>query len=385
MHTDSGWRKWMKRLVRWRTLVYMIVFIVLLNIGLTSYFTYDRMAGQRLNYKIVERNLDSVDLNIVLDRLADKIKAEKPDKYYIILGDSVPFGGQVTASESLPVWLEKNAKERTGKDVPFYNLSIPSSQAGDIYTLLLMLEKHGINTDNVIMDMRYSSFVARNPWPKIVFWLPEDLRELDPQSYNDILPHLQAVGQAQKDAKVMTKAETYFTRHVLPMFAIYKYRDYIREEYNKWMHDRKNGSVPYDLLGDPRVWNQKEGLKELLSKPEYTDAFSPVPFDLTDKNLNVYFLNKIFEMRKNKNTIVFLGGINDVLMKDLISTPGYIANSKAMNEYFTSKESPKMKYVDLQGVIENTKFTDHVHLSLEGLQELAGILWSQIEQMEGIK
>jgi hypothetical protein len=150
MHTDSAWRKWMKRIVRWRTLVYMIVFMVALHYGLTAFFTYDRMAGQRLNYKIVERNLDSVDLNIVLQRLADKIRAEHPDKYYIILGDSVPFGGQVTASQSLSVWLDKQAKERTGKNVAFYNLSIPSAQAGDMYTLLLMLDKHAINTDNVI-------------------------------------------------------------------------------------------------------------------------------------------------------------------------------------------------------------------------------------------
>lgn len=371
----------MKGIIRFRTLIFFILILIAVHFAVKAYFDFDRLAGDRFNYKVIENNPD--DVEVAVKRLADKIRSEKIQDYYLIMGDSVPYSGPGGSAESLAVHMRKIAKERTGQEVPIFNLSIPSAQTGDIYTLLLMLDKYKIAADRLMLDVRYSNFIKRDPGPPIVFWLKEDFRELDPVSFKDMKAHL-AANKFEVNPKLMDRLETYFSRHVLPLFSVFAYRDYIQDEYKKQQYQRQGFQRPYDALGDTKVWDTKDFLKDVLKQPAYAGSFSEEPFDMTEKNENIYFLEKIIERRKNQKTLIFLAGVNDELAAEQVSTPGYQANSQLIQQYFDSKAN-QVKFINLQGVIPNSKFTDHVHYTAEGHKQLAEILWTEFEELEGMR
>ncbi|MEK4239947.1 hypothetical protein [Paenibacillus sp. FSL H7-0714] len=116
--------------------------------------------------------------------------------------------------------------------------------ACDAYTLLLMMEDHGIKTDNVLIGLSYSAFVE--PRPRQVFCLGDYLREQDPKAFNDMLPHLK-----QNQFEYITGfkfAEEKTLDKLIYSIPVMKYKEVIPA----YWEQKKAGT---DLLGDPRAWN----------------------------------------------------------------------------------------------------------------------------------
>ncbi|WP_442602869.1 hypothetical protein [Paenibacillus sp. KN14-4R] len=356
--------------------VYIVVFFLLVQWGISSWYSLDRLYHYRMDYNMFKDNPRNVD--VVLDAMAAKIKKNKLTDYIIILGDSVTFSTPVRSGDSLSYFLEQEIKQSyPGAAAPpaVFNLSIPAMQSGDLYTLLLKLDERNISTDKVIMDVRYSSFVARTPDPPIVFWLKNDLKNANPATFGDIESQLKQNGY--KAGTAWDRFTDFLARSVWSHIPMYAYRDFIHRDllasYNKIV----KGIEPDDVLGDTRPWYEKEGLAEMLKKPEYMSGFIDKPFDMTEKNLNVYMMNRIFEHQKGKHTLVFMSGTNEELSKEFIQTPGYRDNLKRLDAYFADKP---VDYVNLQGAISTKLFSDHTHYIKEGYQMLAHLLWSNWKQ-----
>lgn len=303
-------------------------------------------------------------MNVVLDEMSSKIKKEGLERYIIILGDSVTWGTPESSDNSLVKYMNESSIKYTDKRLPIFNLSAPSMQAGDFYTLLLELDKRNISTENVIINMRYASFIDRNPGPRVVFWLYDNLKELDPITFNKVSKHLQQNGIENNTDWL----EQFMTNKVLYKLPLYKYRDFIPSIINK-----KLGTPQDDAIGDTRPWYEKQDiLAEYTKSYEYLSSFNDSAFDMSENNWNIYFLNKIIQHQQESKTLIFLSGANPELSKDLIEKEGYQQNLKRIDNYFADKP---VNYANLQGIIGADYYTDHTHFTKEGNEQLAQLLW----------
>ncbi len=245
---------------------------------------------------------------------------------------------------------------------------MPAMQTGDIYTMLCKLDKHGISTDNVMINLIYAGFTERKPDPPIVFWLQQDLARLDPMAFNQIKSQLEAnktipkVGPAQRLHRLITQR-----------LAIYRYKDFIKADWQKHVKTWA-GQPADDSLGDSRPWYQKTGLKELLAGPSYQNGFAIQPFDMSGANPQIYFLEKIIAHQQDKNTLFFLAPVNPELVAQF-KQPGYQDNLLRVERYFAQKKLP---YMDFNGQVDPALFSDHVHLIGAGYAQLAGQLGGKL-------
>jgi lysophospholipase L1-like esterase len=94
---------------------------------------------------------------------------------------------------------------------------------------------------------------------------------------------------------------------------------------------------------------------------------------MTEYNPDIYFIEKILKHQQGKETVVVLNGANQTLLKQYVDKPGYQANMKAIDSYFHQKH---VKYLNLEGKIADSLFTDHTHFIAEGYKTMAALLWS---------
>ncbi|MGI6227450.1 MAG: hypothetical protein ACOYJ1_14470 [Peptococcales bacterium] len=357
-----------------RTFKYVLIYLLIIQFALYYFVPLDMVYGYRMDYEVLKDNIHNIDT--ILEQISKEIKQKELRDYLIILGDSVAFSGPGHSTESIGYYLEEMITENEGqKATRVFNLSMPAMQVGDIYTMLLKLDEYDISTQNLIFNITYAGFVKRNPDPPSVFWLQDDLKNMDEVSYYSVKANLEA-NNPSKDNKDFMKHFTAFLQNTIyPKLSLFQYKDFIK---NSILNP--NGD---DALGDARVWSEKEGLRELLNQYEYQLGFSPDSFDMSSRNPQVYFLNKIIEHQRDKNTLIFLAGTNEVLMAPEVSTAGYQDNLKRVDEYFQNKG---IKYLNLQGKLPDSLFTDHIHLTPAGYYKLAEILYnhflgnSEIEQ-----
>lgn len=341
---------------------YMLIYLLIIQIGLPYVLPLDVVYNYRMNYEVVKDNTSNIDL--IIDRLSQAIKASKED-YVIILGDSVAFSGPGPATQSIGYYLAEWGRKEQGLSAPrIYNLSMPAMQTGDIYTMLLKLEEQGIAANKLIFNVIYAGFAERSPDPPPVFWLKAELKRLDPDSYNDIYPALIANGYKEEEPVIAAIKKVLWDN-----IALLKYNDVLRLTVVKYIPVLKER---VDALGDARPWYEKEGLKELLEEPEYQKGFNDKPVVMDQANPQIYFLDKIMAHQKGKKTLVFIGGANTELMAEEVNKPGYQSNLTAIDNYFNSQE---IRYINFQDKIDNRYFTDHVHLTAEGYRRMAEILY----------
>lgn len=336
-----------------------LVFFILIQAAVSVFIDLDKVYRYRLNYNLFLKDQRSIE--VVIDEMAKTIKKEKMDNYIILLGNSVAWGTNESSEHSLGRYLSDQV---VGEMDAVFNLSAPSMQAGDIYTQLLMLEEKGIKTDNLMIGLTYSAFVDRTNGPRAVFWLGDYLREADPQAFDDVLPQIVASHYKYKSGWKYTEEK--LLDNVLGLFPIYKYGSVVEG----YLEQRSAGT---DLLGDPRPWHQKKYTDERLTSPDYLSFFNPQPFDMSEKNWGVYFMNRIIERWPDAKKLVFVAGGNGELSRKEIDNPGYQNNLRLMDDYFAGKD---VLYMNLQDVISADYFTDHVHLTKEGNEELASLLWN---------
>lgn len=344
---------------------WFVVYLLFLELALAAIMPGRITLGQRMDYSVVEKNQKAID--IYLESIQHQIKQEHLDDYIIILGDSVAYSGPGPSSQSIGAHLQALYLAQQGAHAPqVFNLSFPAMQVGDIYTMLLKFDQYGISTDNVIINVLYAGFLPRHPGPPAVFWLKQDLRQLAPEAYQRVDDHLQANGY-------QVPRPFYGTLHdvIWQKVALFKYKDFLhREAKSQWVAWNQ-AEESNDAIGDDRPWYDKPELPELLQQEQYQRDFSDQKIDMSPANPQIFFLNKIIEHQQGKKTLIFLAGTNQELMKDRVSSPGYQTNLNRIDNFLSDQP---VTYLNLQGVIPDQLFTDHVHLTGEGYRELARIL-----------
>ncbi|RJE87568.1 hypothetical protein D3P07_14715 [Paenibacillus sp. 1011MAR3C5] len=343
-------------------IAFALLFFIVAQFAASYMVKLDTVYKHRLNYDMFLA--DSKVMGIAVEELARHIKDEGLTDYAILIGNSVAWGTNESSEHSLGRYLSDSATaDGDGKLQAVFNLSAPSMMAGDALTLLLMLDEHGIKTDNVMIGLTYSSFVGGNPGVRKVFWLGDDLKREDSATFEKVLPHLEAAGY--KHMTGWKETEHNAIAALSDWVPVIKYKTVIPEAI-------KQMGKESDVMGDPRAWNEKQFSEKWITSPQYLNFFNPEPFDMTENNWSVYFMNRIAEHQQGKRLLVFVAGSNGELSKKEVVHPGYVANMEKIDSYLSELGA---EYVMLQDRIEPDLFTDHVHLTKEGNQLLARIIW----------
>jgi hypothetical protein len=344
---------------------YVLGYLLLIQLMLPSVVPLDLIFKDRMDYNLVKDNLESID--VILERISQQIQAENLQDYIIILGDSIAFSGPGNASQSLGPRIEELAAQADPEHpVRIYNLSMPAMQTGDIYTMLLKLDRHHISTQNLIVNVDYKGFVKRQPGPAIVFWLQDDLKFLDPASYEHMLQNWP--GPSRAPTAVQARVHQLLWDHV----QMFRYSGFIKKGFINGGRAMLGAPPADDALGDARPWFEKEGLVQVLQQPEYQQEFSDQPFDMSPANPEIYFWQKIIAHQQDKQTLIFLAAANQQLMADKVRNPGYIANLQQIDRYF---QAQPVHYINVYGKINADLFSDHLHLTADGYNRLARLLW----------
>lgn len=343
-------------------LIFALIFFILFQAAISMYVNLNTVYNYRINYNMFLKDQQSIE--VVIDEIAKTIKKKNLSNYVILIGNSVAWGTNESSDHSMGRYMSDLAiSEEKDSVQAIFNLSAPSMQAGDAYTLLLMLDKKGIKTDNVMIGLTYTAFNNREAGPRAVFWLGDYLRKEDPEAFSEVLPQLIKNGYKYKTG--WKNAEEELLETVFHELPIIKYKDVI-PAYTK---QKAKGT---DLLGNPKPWYEKTQTAKKLTSRDYLNFFNPTPFDMTEANWGVYFMNRIIEHQEGKRTLVFVAGGNGELSKKEISNPGYQNNLKKVDSYLASKP---IQYIMLEGLIDQKMFTDHVHLTKDGYQQLARLVW----------
>jgi len=358
---------------------YFIVYFIAVQLLLPYAFSLSDVYSNRMDYKLMLDNNNMHDIDAVLQQVKRDIDRHDQKDYIVMLGDSVFYGSPGSSNQAVNVFLQQKPGAPT-----IYNLSFPAMQIGDFYTMLLKLDKFGISTDKLLFNIRYASFIPRDPYPRSVFWLGEHLRVLDRAAYEHVLPQL-----VRSDFKTPDDPYKYFQRALheewLPQLSLIRYKDYFRRNLHHAWLNIMNRPIPDDALDDSRAWyikkewQESQGLNynEFLQDPQLIASFTDKPFDLTENNIDVYFLNKIIERQQGKKTWIVLSGTNHDLMGSSVEKPGYGANLEAIGRMMADKP---VTYINLEGVIEGDYFSDHTHFTPEGNAKLADVLWPYLNQ-----
>jgi hypothetical protein len=358
---------------------YAIILMILVQLFLPWVIPINQIYHNRIDYNITLDNsekfepaLEQIKLEIIRKHLKD---------YIIIIGDSVLYGSPGNSDQAINAFMEASAQKSTNlSQLRIFNLSYPSMMAGDIYTMLLKLDKLGISTDRIMINFRYASFVARDSKPPIraVFWLIRDLKSLDYTAYQHILPQM-------KDS--LYKEPSFFYgqfkdvlyHDILPAIKLYSYKDYTVNILQRAKLKLLGRKLPDDTIkyGDPRPWNVKDSFKgdklsAFLASDVIKQSYSDVPFNLTESSPDIYFIERILQHQKGKETFIVMNGANQTLLKQYVEKPGYQANLQAVDSYFQHKE---VMYVNLEGKLKDSLFTDHTHFIADGYKEMADLLW----------
>jgi hypothetical protein len=338
--------------------IFILVFLLLTQFTIPFFIPSTIIYNERIVYDAFKNN--EFVINTTIQQIKSIIKKDNLKNYIIILGDSVGYSTPCLPENSIGHYMNLISK-REGKDIRVFNLSVPSMMVGDIFTMIKLLDSYGISTQNLIIDFCYWEFFASKP----VFWLNTNLKSLDPKEYIKMVENK----KIEKDSPwVNVKNEiknTLFTK-----ISIIKYSEFlkvaVKKKVNFYLKEAPTPVTP---------WYTKKDLPATMKKPENTWYYSDKPFQLDDSNPQIYFLNKIIDMQKGKNTLIFLTAMNDKLLSGATSKPGFIENMKKIDNYFSDKD---VKFVNYNKKIDYNNFSDHVHLIQEGYRILSEDLWKRI-------
>jgi hypothetical protein len=352
--------------MRWRFIRNIIVFL-LLCVGLTFLLSYlvpeyipaSAVYDYRVKYNIFKNNPDSI--GAVLTEIKERVKKQNLKDYVIILGDSVGFGTPVSEKDSVVNQLNSLASSN-GYSTRFFNLSIPSEYPGDTYVLLKKMEAYGISTDHIMIDLSYFEFFDPGK-SKGVFWFKQQLYDVDSKAADKIF------GDSKPSFSVLKDRITHGMVTGIPLLI---YKDYMRS----YLSEKLAGKNITDYVGDIRPWYEKKDLPQILNSQGNRWYSSDTPFVMNESNSVVFFLNKIIEAQKGKDTLMFLTGMNRALLPAQTSKPGFNSNIAKIDAFFKNKS---VKYVDYDRKIDYKLYADHIHLTPEGYKLLAEDLWSRVK------
>jgi len=358
---------------------YLTAYLFILQFALPNVVPDSVVYNYRVNYDLIKDR--STNIEAVFKHIKKVIDREKPEDYIIILGDSVAYSNPGPSDKSIARYLNDKAAE-AGRRLQFFNLAVPAAQIGDIYALLLKMKQYGISNEHVIMDIAYAGFVMRNPDPPPVFWFQKQLQDMDPYSYNQVEKLLLANKKGNtgynslpglvKDRIAEVGGD--LTHKLFESVSVLSYKDYI-QSYLTGVYDSFRGRTqpPQEV----KPWYEKQPwLGDLLKEYEYQTGFSAAPFVMNETNPQVFFLNKILDIQRGKDTLIFLTALNYSLMKNNIDKPGFKENMIRIDNFFRGKQTG---YINFNGSIDYNLFSDHVHFTPAGYDYLSGRLWDVIK------
>ena len=96
-------------------------------------------------------------IHLVLETIKRQIDRDNIEDYILIIGDSVAYSSPGKDNQSIGYYMEDQFKT-TNKDIHVFNLSLPSNQTGDIYTILLMLDQYNISNVKIFEFSKIHSY-----------------------------------------------------------------------------------------------------------------------------------------------------------------------------------------------------------------------------------
>lgn len=341
---------------------YLIAYLLLIQLGLGLVIPQSWLYHHRIPYEVFKEDPRLIDP--ILDQIERQIKRERLEDYVIILGDSVNYSGPGGPEQSIGFYMEQISRE-AGQPLTVFNLALPAMQIGDIYVMLLKLKQRGIATDRVVINLLYAGFVARNPSPPVTFWLSDELQQLDPVAWERFREHLAANDRISTDRS----PAALFDQYIAPRISLLAYRPVL---YGQLMRLVKPHLTE---VYDTRPWTEKPGLPKIMSEYMYQQAFNPTPFDMSETNPQVYFLEKIIALAGEDQLLLYLTPTNQELMKSNVTQAGYQENLARIDAWLSQQP---VTYLNLQSAFEHTLFADHLHLTPDGYRILAGLLLEQL-------
>ncbi|AEY67099.1 hypothetical protein [Clostridium sp. BNL1100] len=343
-----------------KTIIFLIIFLISTEIIFVYAFPARYVYNQRINYDVFKDNVYSIELAV--KSIKQTISREKINNYYIFIGDSVGYGTPCPPDKTISSYLNVISKKE-GKDIRFFNLALPSTMFGDFYTVLLLLKRYGISINNVILNFSYWEINAKTP----TYWFNHYLKELDNNSYKKMVES----GAIKEDSLWKNiKAEIYhFANRNIGIIG------------NSGFVTNKIKSITNNLLRESKpalsVWSSKADLKNAMTKPENKWYFSDKKFNLTENSVQIYFINKIIELQKDKKIIFVLNAANNKLLENETSKQGYKDNIDAIEKLFNDKN---VKFLNYNNKVDYKLFSDYVHLLPDGYSFIAQDLWNKIDK-----
>lgn len=366
-------RALVRRDARW-TIGFVLLFCVVLQATIGLFIPTRWLYNYRVDYESVKNNM-AAGLHLAIDRIAAEIEANPSQEYVVLLGDSVTYSGPGGPEQSIGYYLERWSRGATSEDraglapqevaprkaqgrpLKVYNLAEPGMMAGDIYTVLLMLQEKQIPLKRVALNLNYAGFPAKGQGQPYFAWLGEELRRLDRTAW-------EKAGGTASQRPDWTKQ---FRTTVLKPIALWQYRDLLRAHLLSPLGLGASAEVI-----DVRPWTEKPTLKDLMRQPLYQSVVDPRPLDLTETNPNVYLWNKMIEKLQGSDVLVYFSPVNQGLMGEWTQNPDYQANVRQIDAFFASKP---IRYVNWEsGFMPDPLFTDHLHMVPEGYQKLAAAI-----------
>lgn len=355
-----------------KSVKYVVVYLIVLQFLIPYLIPQDKVYHNRMDYPLTALG-DSNNIDPVLDQIKREISANPDDDYIIMLGDSVLYGSPGNSDQSPNVFMEQRAQADPDSTIKrVYNLALPANQLGDLYTMLLKLDQYGISTDNVILNIRYPSFMPREGWPPVVFWMQKQLNARDSETFEYVSSQLKAT-KYELPGSWYEHYKYFIYQEVMYRIPMFQYKDYIQKSWEHLKLQVQGKPIPDDALGDPNPWYTKEHLRKYMEDPEIINSYVDTPFDFSDSSLDIYFLKQIFAHQQGKNTLFVMTGVNQELMQDFVSKPGYQENMEQIDGLFEDRED--VRYINLEGVLDDDLFSDHTHFTPEGYEELGNLLW----------
>lgn len=340
-----------------QTLLYIAIFLLLLQFGLPYAIPTRWIHHYRVDYETT-KPYPATDYDVAVERIAREVRGLNPDDYVILLGDSVMYSGPFGPTESIGYYLEQWSRAQ-GHPWRVFNLAQPAMQNGDYYTVLLMLKAHGVPLSRVVINETYFGFPERTPDVPAVSRLGYELQRRDPETFGRIQANLSKRFPPKHWTKVVRET-------ALRNFELWRHRDYLRGQLNKVVP-----IAPTQEVMDPRPWDQKPWLRELMKEPSYQRFVDPKPFDMTSNNPNVLFLERIVELTEGGHVLFVFTPVNQALMAEWVANDNYQANLKRVDAWFAQQPAD---YINLESTLPADQFVDHVHLLASGYRQVAEMI-----------
>jgi len=364
-------KSWPNNSKPWVVVVCLIIYLGLIQLSLPILAPAQVIYNQRLNYNLVKDR--TTNMEAVLEQVKLIIDRENLQEYAVILGDSVAYSNPGPAAHSIASVLN-HIYQREERGFPVFNLAMPAMQMGDVYTMLLAMEQYGISSDRLLFNVNYSGFIRRDQEHPAVYWLSWLLKRLDPETYQSIESILPPFARVEKiRITQFSTIKNLINTFIYSEINLFKYKD----AYQYYLKSRitEIRGIQQEPPQPVQPWHTKDFLLSLMQQPEYLRDYDDTPFVMDESNPEIFFLNRIMELQQDKHTIVFFTAVNDQLLPEQVSQPGYQENLARIHGFFAEKD---LIYLDTQGRIDNNLYSDHIHLTSEGYYQLSMLLLEEM-------